>query len=160
MNKILIAEDEAPIANLIRTVLTDAGYRCVWASDGTQAADLLEKEPFDLALLDIMLPGFNGYELLEHCRELELPAIFLTAKAEVEDRVKGLRLGAEDYLPKPFALPELLARVDEIEQDLYGMDCGACGAPSCWALATDIALGRAAVEDCIYIQRERHTAKP
>ena len=59
MNKILIAEDEAPIANLIRTVLTDAGYRCVWASDGTQAADLLEKEPFDLALLDIMLPGFN-----------------------------------------------------------------------------------------------------
>ena len=99
MNKILIAEDEAPIANLIRTVLTDAGYRCVWASDGTQAADLLEKEPFDLALLDIMLPGFNGYELLEYCRELEVPAIFLTAKAEVEDRVKGLRLGAEDPLP-------------------------------------------------------------
>ena len=55
---------------------------------------------------------------------------------------------------------ELLARVDEIEQDLYGMDCGACGAPSCRALATDIALGRAAVEDCIYIQRDRHTAKP
>ena len=114
MNKILIAEDEAPIANLIRTVLTDAGYRCVWASDGTQAADLLEKEPFDLALLDIMLPGFNGYELLEYCRELEVPAIFLTAKAEVEDRVKGLRLGAEDYLPKPFALPELLARVETV----------------------------------------------
>ena len=103
MNKILIAEDEAPIANLIRTVLTDAGYRCVWASDGTQAADLLEKEPFDLALLDIMLPGFNGYELLEYCRELE-----------VEDRVKSLRLGAEDYLPKPFALPELLARVETV----------------------------------------------
>ena len=114
MNKILIAEDEAPIANLIRTVLPDAGYRCVWASDGTQAADLLEKEPFDLALLDIMLPGFNGYELLEYCRELEVPAIFLTAKAEVEDRVKGLRLGAEDYLPKPFALPELLARVETV----------------------------------------------
>ena len=118
MNKILIAEDEAPIANLIRTVLTDAGYRCVWASDGTQAADLLEKEPFDLALLDIMLPGFNGYELLEYCRELEVPAIFLTAKAEVEDRVKGLRLGAEDYLPKPFALPELLARVLRLPPDI------------------------------------------
>lgn len=114
MNKILIAEDEAPIANLIRTVLIDAGYRCVWASDGTQAADLLEKEPFDLALLDIMLPGVNGYELLEYCRKLEVPAIFLTAKAEVEDRVKGLRLGAEDYLPKPFALPELLARVETV----------------------------------------------
>ena len=114
MNKILIAEDEAPIANLIRTVLIDAGYRCVWASYGTQAADLLEKEPFDLALLDIMLPGVNGYELLEYCRKLEVPAIFLTAKAEVEDRVKGLRLGAEDYLPKPFALPELLARVETV----------------------------------------------
>ena len=114
MNKILIAEDEAPVVNLIRTVLADAGYRCVWASDGTQAADLLEKEPFDLALLDIMLPGVNGYELLAYCRELEVPAIFLTAKGEVEDRVKGLRLGAEDYLPKPFALPELLARVETV----------------------------------------------
>ena len=114
MNRILIAEDDASIANLIRTVLVDAGYRCTWAPDGNQAADLLEKESFDLALLDIMLPGVNGYELLEYCKTLEVPVIFLTALGEVEDRVRGLRSGAEDYLPKPFALPELLARVETV----------------------------------------------
>lgn len=65
MNRILIAEDEPAIAGLVRTVLTGAGYRCTWAPDGTQAADLLEKESFDLALLDIMLPGADGYELLD-----------------------------------------------------------------------------------------------
>lgn len=114
MNRILIAEDEAAIARLIRTVLTDAGYRCVWAPDGNQAADLLEQEPFDLALLDIMLPGVDGYELLDYCKALEVPVIFLTARGEVEDRVRGLRRGAEDYLTKPFALPELLARVETV----------------------------------------------
>ena len=114
MNRILIAEDEAAIARLIRTVLTDAGYRCVWAPDGNQAADLLEQEPFDLALLDIMLPGADGYELLDYCKALEVPVIFLTARGEVEDRVRGLRRGAEDYLTKPFALPELLARVETV----------------------------------------------
>ena len=114
MNRILIAEDEAAIARLIRTVLTDAGYRCVWAPDGNQAADLLEQEPFDLALLDIMLPGADGYELLDYCKALEVPVIFLTARGEVEDRVRGLRRGAEDYLTKPLALPELLARVETV----------------------------------------------
>lgn len=114
VNKILIAEDEAAIANLVRTVLTDAGYRCVWAPDGIQAADLLEQEPFDLALLDIMLPGADGYELLDYCKTLNVPVIFLTALGEVEDRVRGLRRGAEDYLPKPFALSELLARVETV----------------------------------------------
>jgi two-component system alkaline phosphatase synthesis response regulator PhoP len=114
VHKILIAEDETAIANLIRTVLTDAGYRCVWAPDGNQAADLLERESFDLALLDIMLPGADGYELLDYCKALEVPAIFLSARGEVEDRVRGLRRGAEDYLPKPFALPELLARVETV----------------------------------------------
>ena len=114
MNRSLIAEDEASIARLIRPVLTDAGYRCVWAPDGNQAADLLEQEPFDLALLDIMLPGADGYELLDYCKALEVPVIFLTARGEVEDRVRGLRRGAEDYLTKPFALPELLARVETV----------------------------------------------
>ena len=114
MNKILIAEDEAAIANLVRTVLTDAGYRCVWAPDGNRAADCLERDPFDLALLDIMLPGADGYELLDYCKSLEVPVIFLTARGEVEDRVCGLRRGAEDYLSKPFALPELLARVETV----------------------------------------------
>ena len=114
MNKILIAEDEAPIANLIKTALDGAGYRCVRAPDGSAAADLLEAEPFDLALLDIMLPGADGYELLEYCKTLDVPVIFLTAKGQLEDRVKGLRLGAEDYIVKPFELMELLARVETV----------------------------------------------
>lgn len=112
MNKILIAEDEAPIANLVRTALDGAGYRCTWAPDGEAAADLLEKEPFDLVLLDIMLPKIDGYELLEYCKSLDVPVIFLTAKGSLEDRVRGLRLGAEDYITKPFELMELQARVE------------------------------------------------
>ena len=76
MNKILIAEDEAPIAKLVRTALEGAEYRCVWARDGAAAADRLEQESFDLALLDIMLPGIDGYELLDYCRTLNVPVIF------------------------------------------------------------------------------------
>ena len=114
MNKILIAEDDPAIANLIRTALDGPDYRCGVAADGLTAADLLEKETFDLALLDIMLPGADGYEVLEYCRTLEVPVIFLTAKGTVEDRVKGLRLGAEDYIVKPFELMELLARVETV----------------------------------------------
>lgn len=114
MNKIMIAEDDASIANLLRTALTGAGYACSCAADGKTAADLLEQEPFDLALLDIMLPEIDGYELMDYCRMLEVPVIFLTAKGEVKDRVKGLRLGAEDYIIKPFELMELLARVETV----------------------------------------------
>lgn len=113
-NTILIVEDEAPISNLIRQTLTDAGYRCTCAFDGLSAADLLEKNPFDLVLLDIMLPGANGYELFEYIRPLGIPVIFLTARADVQDRVSGLRLGAEDYIVKPFELMELLARVETV----------------------------------------------
>lgn len=114
MNRILIAEDEAPIANLVKTALSDAGYACVWAEDGNAAADLLETTPFDLVLLDIMLPKANGYEVLDYCKTLDVPVIFLTAKGSVEDRVYGLHLGAEDYITKPFELMELLARVETV----------------------------------------------
>ncbi|MCI8828006.1 MAG: response regulator transcription factor [Ruminiclostridium sp.] len=114
MNKILIAEDEAPIANLISTALEGAGYHCTWAADGGAAADLLDTAPFDLVLLDIMLPKADGYEVLEYCKSLDTPVIFLTAKGTVQDRVKGLRLGAEDYITKPFELMELLARVETV----------------------------------------------
>ena len=114
MNKILIAEDEPAIANLIKTALDGPDYSCTWAADGIAAADLLEQKPFDLVLLDIMLPGADGYEVLEYCRTLEVPVIFLTAKGTVEDRVRGLRLGAEDYITKPFELMELLARVETV----------------------------------------------
>ena len=114
MIKILIAEDEAPIANLISTVLRDAGYQTLWAPDGKKAADFLEQEYFDLVLLDIMLPVVDGYEVLEYCKSLEVPVIFLTAKGALEDRVKGLRLGAADYIVKPFEIMELLARVETV----------------------------------------------
>ena len=114
MNKILIAEDEPPIANLIRAALDGPDYRCTWAADGLSACDQLEREPFDLVLLDIMLPGADGYEVLNYCRTLEVPVIFLTAKGTLEDRVRGLRLGAEDYITKPFELMELLARVETV----------------------------------------------
>ena len=115
MLKILIVEDEKPINDLIEMNLTEAGYVCTCAYDGIQAADILEAgERFDLVLLDIMLPGANGYELLEYIKPLEIPVIFLTAKGSTEDKVKGLRLGADDYLVKPFEIVELLARVETV----------------------------------------------
>ncbi len=114
MLKILIAEDEEPIANLIRMNLRRAGYACVWAPDGEKAADLMDEEKFDLVLLDVMLPGINGYELMEYARSLELPVIFLTALGSTENKVKGLKMGADDYLTKPFEIVELLARVEAV----------------------------------------------
>lgn len=114
MLRILIAEDEEPIANLIGMNLRRAGYSCVWAPDGEKAADLIDKEKFDLLLLDVMLPGINGYELMEYARTLELPVIFLTALGSTENKVKGLKMGADDYLTKPFEIVELLARVEAV----------------------------------------------
>lgn len=114
MYKILAVEDSPAILNLIRMSLEDAGYLCVCAEDGVQAADLLEERQFDLVLLDVMLPGIDGFELMDYIRPLGIPVIFLTAKTDVNDKVKGLRLGAEDYLTKPFDILELLARVETV----------------------------------------------
>lgn len=114
MNRILIVEDEAPIRNLIRMSLEDAGYDCTLAADGEKGADLVEQENFDLILLDIMLPKIDGYELLSYIRTKEIPVIFLTAKSSTQEKVKGLRLGAEDYITKPFEIVELLARVETV----------------------------------------------
>ena len=114
MLKILIAEDEEPIANLIRMNLRRAGYQCTWASDGEKAADFMDREKFDLLLLDVMLPGISGYELMDYARALELPVIFLTALGSTENKVKGLKMGADDYLTKPFEIVELLARVEAV----------------------------------------------
>ncbi|MDE6701131.1 MAG: response regulator, partial [Acetatifactor sp.] len=111
MIKILIVDDEKPICDLIDINLTAAGYHCKAVQDGLQAIELIEKEDFDLVLLDIMLPGADGYDIMEYIRPLKVPVIFITAKHEVKDRVKGLRLGAEDYLVKPFDVVELVARV-------------------------------------------------
>lgn len=114
MVHILVVEDERPISNLIRLSLTKAGYHCTCAYDGAAAADLLEENRYDLILLDVMLPEIDGFELIEYIRPLEIPVIFLTAKSAVQDRVKGLKLGAEDYIVKPFEVIELLARVDVV----------------------------------------------
>ena len=114
MIRILAVDDERPIAELLRLSLTRAGYQCVTAYDGLQAADLIEKETFDLILLDIMLPGIDGFELMDYIRSTGVPVIFLTAKNAVADRVKGLRMGAEDYMVKPFDVLELLARVEGV----------------------------------------------
>ena len=114
MIKILIVDDEKPICDLIDMNLSAAGYMCRSVQDGMKAIDLIEKETFDLILLDVMLPGVNGYDIMEYIRPLKIPVIFITAKHEVKDRVKGLRLGAEDYLVKPFEVMELLARVEVV----------------------------------------------
>ena len=114
MNHILIVEDEKPISDLMRLSLHKAGYRTTCAFDGIQAADLLEKAAFDLVLLDVMLPGASGFELMEYLRPMGTPVIFITAKNSLNDRVRGLRMGAEDYIVKPFEVLELLARVDVV----------------------------------------------
>ena len=114
MIRILIVEDEKPIAELIRMSLRKAGYICTCAADGAAAADLLESNAYDLILLDVMLPKIDGFELMEYIRPTGTPVIFITAKNAVSDRVKGLRMGAEDYIVKPFEVVELLARVDVV----------------------------------------------
>ncbi len=114
MQRILIVEDEEAIANLIKMNLTAEGYHCICAYDGKMGADYIEKESFDLILLDIMLPEINGYELLEYVKPMGTPVIFLTAKDGVNERIKGLKLGADDYIAKPFQVGELSARVEAL----------------------------------------------
>lgn len=112
MYPVLIVDDEPAIADLIEMTLETLGYRCVKAADGEAAADLLERQRFDLILLDVMLPGVDGFALMDYIAPTGTPVIFLTARASVADRVRGLKLGAYDYIVKPFAPDELLARVD------------------------------------------------
>lgn len=114
MIKILIVDDEKPICDLIDLNLSSAGYHCTAVQDGIKAIDMIEQEAFDLVLLDIMLPGADGYDVMEYIQPLKIPVIFITAKHEVKDRVKGLKLGADDYLVKPFDVVELVARVEAV----------------------------------------------
>lgn len=114
MIRILIVEDEKPISNFIRLSLEKAGYMCHCAFDGAAGADMIEENSYDLVLLDIMMPEIDGFELLSYIKPLGIPVIFITAKDSLEDKVKGLRMGAEDYIVKPFEVLELLARVDVV----------------------------------------------
>jgi len=111
--KILIVEDEPKTGDYLKQGLTEAGFITDLARDGWEGLELAKVGHYDLMILDVMLPGLNGWQVLEGVRRsgIDMPILFLSARDQVEDRVKGLELGADDYLVKPFAFAELLARV-------------------------------------------------
>ncbi len=111
--RILVVEDEAKTADYLKRGLEESGYRVEVARNGVDGKHLIEEEPFDLVILDVMLPGLDGWQLVQVVRQrsAHTPVLFLTARDAVEDRVRGLELGADDYLIKPFSYAELLARV-------------------------------------------------
>lgn len=114
-NRILVVEDDTAISELICMNLEVTGYEVVPVLDGNEVEGTLEKEEdFDLALLDIMLPGKDGFELLGVMKKYGIPVIYITAKADVNPKIKGLRSGAEDYIVKPFEVLELLVRVEKV----------------------------------------------
>lgn len=128
--KILVIEDEQKVARAIKEGLENAGYSADVAHTGEEGFFLLNSSQYDLLLLDLMLPGRDGIEILKTVREkgLNLPVLILTARDTVEDRVLGLDSGADDYLVKPFAFPELLARIRALlrrgkETKIYRLDC-------------------------------------
>ena len=102
--------------------LTAAGYACECLDNGAAAADAVEHRRWDLILLDVMLPGIDGFELMEYLAPLNVPVIFITARSGVKDRIKGLRLGADDYIVKPFEIAELLARVETVLRRYHKTD--------------------------------------
>jgi two-component system copper resistance phosphate regulon response regulator CusR len=111
--KLLVAEDEPKTGTYLQQGLGEAGFSVDRVTSGTDAVQQVLNEPYDLLILDVMLPGLDGWEVLRRVRAAgqDMPVLFLTARDRVEDRVKGLELGADDYLVKPFAFSELLARV-------------------------------------------------
>lgn len=111
--KVLIVEDEQKTGDYLKQGLTEAGFVTDLVSDGSEGLWLAKESRYDLVILDVMLPGLNGWQVLECMRQagVDTPVLFLTARDQVADRIKGLELGADDYLVKPFAFAELLARV-------------------------------------------------
>lgn len=112
--EILIVDDEEKIRELIRLNLEVAGYNCFEAIDGLDAINKCKKNNYDLVLLDIMMPNIDGYEVADYLNSKEIPFIFLSAKDSTIDKVKGLKLGSDDYITKPFETIELLARVESV----------------------------------------------
>ena len=120
---ILIVEDDNNIADLLRLYLEKEGYQATIAADGTQGIDLYRKLRPDLVLLDVMMPGVDGWGVLRAIRQdSQTPVIMLTAKGETTDKVSGLKQGADDYLTKPFEMKELLARVEAVLRRAGGED--------------------------------------
>ncbi|MCH5298762.1 MAG: response regulator transcription factor [Ruminococcus sp.] len=114
MINILIVEDDVNIAKSIEVTVSIVGYGSEICSDGKSAVDAVKSGKFDLVLLDVMLPEMNGFEVLEHIKSSGIPVIFLTALGDVAEKIKGLRLGAEDYIVKPFEAMELIARIEVV----------------------------------------------
>lgn len=112
MPRILVVEDDPTISKLISASLKISGYESIPCFNGGDAIHMIRNNEFDLILLDIMLPGMDGFEIMEHIRGCGVPVIFLTAMGDVDNRVKGLKSGAEDYIVKPFEPLELLARIE------------------------------------------------
>lgn len=113
--KILVVDDEAAIRRILTTRLSMVGYQVVSAADGQEALKLFAVENPDLVVLDVMLPSLDGYGVCQKLREIsDVPIIMLTALGDIADRVTGLRLGADDYIPKPFSPKELEARIEAI----------------------------------------------
>ena len=112
--QILVVDDEKLIVKGIKFSLEQDGMEVTAAYDGEEALQNIKEKNFDLVVLDVMLPNADGFELMEYIRPLGIPVIFLTARGSVDDRVRGLRMGAEDYIVKPFEVLELLARVDVV----------------------------------------------
>ena len=113
-HKILVVDDDLNICELLKLYLENDGYTVITANDGKAAVDAFEAKSPDLVLLDIMLPEIDGYELLEYIKPFGTPVIFMTAKGAVNDRIRGLKLGADAYIVKPFQIGELLARVEAL----------------------------------------------
>ncbi|NLK77325.1 MAG: response regulator transcription factor [Clostridiales bacterium] len=114
MIQILIVEDDPNIAKLIEATVAIGGYQGTVCDNGKEAFDKMENQKYDLVLLDVMLPDMSGFEIMKNRTNTETPVIFITAKQELTDKVRGLRLGAEDYIVKPFEAMELLARIEVI----------------------------------------------
>jgi len=114
MKKILIVDDEEKIRELIKINLELVGYETIEASDGIKALELVDDEKLDLVLLDIMMPGKDGFEVADTLIKKNIPVIFLSAKDSTLDKVKGLKIGADDYITKPFETVELLARIESV----------------------------------------------
>ena len=128
MLQILVVEDEHSISNLIKVNLTRAGYACDCAYDGLAAVDMLDKKPYDLVLLDIMLPGENGLEILHRLKgdgkTKDIPVIMVTAKGSEYDKVLGLDSGADDYIAKPFGMMEMVSRIKAVLRRTKKEDAG------------------------------------
>src|SRR5438128_11131975 len=114
--RILVVEDDVQLAKQVASALTEAGHDAVIVHNGERALDKAKETPFDLIMLDIILPGMDGFDVLRHLRSQHMTSrvLMLTAKGEMKERVTGLQLGADDYLPKPFAMRELVARVNAL----------------------------------------------